>query len=136
MPSRSIIVPHLFFFRCLEHVVNLANVDIMAHITKVAVIETSTAIWEFDPTLPDNCLHGKSLDAIAAIRTVAIKVSHQFLIGWEWMPMIRVLDTSVRPKDRVLQQITDPVRHQDCTEDSITRKHKMGLGIRNARQGL
>ena len=67
--------PHLSAFsRCLEHVVNLANVDIMAHITKIAVIETSTAIWEFDPTLPNNHLHGNSLDVIAAIRTVAIKI--------------------------------------------------------------
>ena len=41
----------------------------MAHITKVSVIEMSTIIWEFDPSLP-----GNSLDDIAAIQTVAIKV--------------------------------------------------------------
>ena len=46
----------------------------MSHITKVAVIEMSTAIWEFDPSLPDNRLHGNSLDVIAAIWTVAIKI--------------------------------------------------------------
>ena len=46
----------------------------MAHITKVAAIETATAIWEFDPTLPNNRLHGNSLDVIAAIRTIAIKI--------------------------------------------------------------
>jgi hypothetical protein len=68
LPSSSL------FSRCLEHVVNLANIDIMAHITKVAIIETSTAIWEFDPSLPDNRLHGNSLDVIVAIRTVAIKI--------------------------------------------------------------
>jgi hypothetical protein len=46
----------------------------MTHITKIAAVETSTAIWEYDPSLPDNrVLHG-SLDVIAAIRTIAIKV--------------------------------------------------------------
>ncbi|KAF8057816.1 hypothetical protein FPV67DRAFT_1400203, partial [Lyophyllum atratum] len=35
---------------CLEHVVNLANVDVMDHITKLAAIETTSAIWEYDPS--------------------------------------------------------------------------------------
>lgn len=46
----------------------------MAHITKAATIKTTAAIWEFDPTLPDNRLHGNSLNVIAAIRTVTIKI--------------------------------------------------------------
>ena len=46
----------------------------MAHITKVAMIETSMVIWEFDPSLPNNHLHGNSLDIIAAIMMVAIKI--------------------------------------------------------------
>jgi hypothetical protein len=71
----------------------------MAHITKVAAIETSTAIWEFDPTLPDKCLHGKSLDVIAAIRTVAIKASLQLIIGNRYQQLRHVSDTSVRPKN-------------------------------------
>lgn len=48
----------------------------MGHITKIAAIETTTAIWEYDPTLPDNRVLGRSLDVIAAIRTIAIKVCH------------------------------------------------------------
>ena len=59
---------------CLAHVLNLAVVDIMAAITKIANVETTTAIWEFDPTLPNNCVLGNSLDVVAAIRTLAIKV--------------------------------------------------------------
>ncbi|KAI9456604.1 hypothetical protein HD554DRAFT_2178012 [Boletus coccyginus] len=39
---------------CLAHVPNLAIVNIMSSITKIAAIETATAIWEFDPSLPDN----------------------------------------------------------------------------------
>ena len=46
----------------------------MAAITKIANVETTTAIWEFDPTLPNNCVLGNSLDVVAAIRTLAIKV--------------------------------------------------------------
>jgi len=59
---------------CLGHVVNLGNIDIMGHITKIAAVENATAIWEYDPTWPDNRVLGGSLDVIAAIRTLAIKV--------------------------------------------------------------
>jgi hypothetical protein len=47
----------------------------MAHITRLAAVETTTAIWEYDPSLPDNRVLNGSLDVIAAIRTLAIKVS-------------------------------------------------------------
>jgi hypothetical protein len=48
----------------------------MNRITKIATIETATAIWEYDPSLPGNRVLGGSLDVIAAIRTIAIKVRH------------------------------------------------------------
>lgn len=48
----------------------------MSHITKVAVIETTSAIWEYDPSLPDNRVLNGSLDVIASVRTAAIKVSN------------------------------------------------------------
>ena len=48
----------------------------MTHITKIAAVETATAIWEYYPSLPDNCVLNGSLDVIAAIRTLAIKVGH------------------------------------------------------------
>ena len=54
---------------------NLANVAVMAHITKIAAIETANAIWEHDPELPGNRVLGGSLDVVAAIRTLAVKVS-------------------------------------------------------------
>ena len=57
----------LSFFRCLAHVVNLANVAVMGHITKIAVIENTNAIWEYDPGLPGNCVLGGSLDVVAAL---------------------------------------------------------------------
>jgi hypothetical protein len=48
----------------------------MTHITKIAAVETATAIWEYDPSLPDNRVLNGSLDVTAAIRTLPIKVSH------------------------------------------------------------
>lgn len=62
------------FFRCLEHVVNLANVAVMGHITKIAITENTNAIWEYDPELPDNRVLGGSLDVVAALRTLVVKV--------------------------------------------------------------
>jgi hypothetical protein len=64
----------IFLCSCLAHVVNLGNVAVMTHITKIAAVENATAIWEYDPTRDDNRVLGGSLDVIAAIRTLAIKV--------------------------------------------------------------
>ncbi|RDB16020.1 hypothetical protein Hypma_003461 [Hypsizygus marmoreus] len=60
--------------RCLGHVVNLGNVSVMSHITKIAAVETTTAIWEYDPTDPDNRILGGDLDVIAALRTLMVKI--------------------------------------------------------------
>jgi hypothetical protein len=65
----------------LAHVVNLGNVDVMSQITKIAVVENATAIWEYDPSLEDNRILGGSLDVIAAIRTLAIKVSTRIWVA-------------------------------------------------------
>ena len=70
----SILLLPYFHCSCLGHVINLGNVDVMGHITKIAAAENATAIWEYDPTQADNCVLGGSLDVIAAIRTLAIKV--------------------------------------------------------------
>jgi hypothetical protein len=58
----------------MAHIVNLGNIDVMNHITKTAAVENATAIWEYDPTLEGNRILGGSLDIIAAIRTLVIKV--------------------------------------------------------------
>jgi hypothetical protein len=47
----------------------------MGCITKIAAIENANAIWEYDPSLLNNRILGGSLDVIAAIRTIAVKVS-------------------------------------------------------------
>jgi hypothetical protein len=60
--------------RCLAHVVNLANIAVMSHITKIGAVETTSAIWEYNPDLADNRVLGGSLDVISAIRTLAVKI--------------------------------------------------------------
>ncbi|KAG6905515.1 hypothetical protein DXG01_002278 [Tephrocybe rancida] len=59
---------------CLGHVVNLGSTDVMSHITNIGNVETTTAIWEFDPSLPNNRVLGGSLDVISTIRTLTIKI--------------------------------------------------------------
>ena len=61
--------------RCHKHVINLATVAVMSSITKIAAIKNVQAIWEFDLTLDGNHVLGGLLDMIAAIWTIAIKVS-------------------------------------------------------------
>ena len=68
----------LINFRCLAHIVNLGNIYVMAQITKLTAVENATAIWEYDPTKADNRVLGGSLDVIAAIHTLAIKVKIEF----------------------------------------------------------
>jgi hypothetical protein len=54
----------------------------MTHITKIAAVETATAIWEYDPSLPNNRVLNGSLDITVAIRTLAIKVGRvSFLLS-------------------------------------------------------
>ena len=74
LPYPSCYVSDFSSLSCLGHVVNLGNVDVMTQITKIAVVENATAIWEYDPSREDNRILGGSLDVIAALRTLAIKV--------------------------------------------------------------
>jgi hypothetical protein len=46
----------------------------MSHITKLTVIETTNAIWEYDPSDNGNRVLGGGLDVIAMIHTLSIKV--------------------------------------------------------------
>ncbi|KIM50460.1 hypothetical protein SCLCIDRAFT_34272 [Scleroderma citrinum Foug A] len=59
---------------CLAHVLNLAIMDVMSANTQIANMEMTTAIWEFDPSLPSSHTLGDSLDVVAAIQTIAIKI--------------------------------------------------------------
>ena len=47
----------------------------MGRITKIAAVENANAIWEYDPSLPNNRILGGSLDVIAAIRMIAVNVT-------------------------------------------------------------
>ena len=82
----------------MGHIINLGNVDVMSHITKIAAVETATAIWEYDPTLQGNRVLGGSLDVISAIRTLAIKVrqSTNLQLNMLMSSQIFILDSSLR----------------------------------------
>ncbi len=45
------------------------------------------AIWEYDPTLPQNCLLEGSIDVIATLRMLVIKIqsSRQCIVYFEWL---------------------------------------------------
>ena len=71
---------------CLRHVINLAEIDIISHITEIAAVETTTAIWEYDPQLLANHMLGRSLDVIA---TFAPLLSRSvFSINYCWLILI------------------------------------------------
>ncbi|KAM6489939.1 hypothetical protein JOM56_014518, partial [Amanita muscaria] len=59
---------------CFKHVINLGNVAVMGHITRMAALQTAATIWDYDPDLPSNRVLGGSLDVIAAVRTLTVKI--------------------------------------------------------------
>jgi len=50
-------------------------------ITKIAVVEMTAAIWEYDPSLSDNHVLNSLLDVVVAVWTLAIKVCRPFLFA-------------------------------------------------------
>jgi hypothetical protein len=86
--------------------VNLANVAVMNKITKIAAVENATAIWEYDPALPGNRVLGGSLDVIACVRTIAIKVSVKSSLSVSYFSHF-TSDTNHRSTNRTLQKASD-----------------------------
>ena len=53
---------------CLAHVVNLTVTVFMGVVTKIAHVEMTTVIWEFNSTLPENkVLSNNSIDIVVSI---------------------------------------------------------------------
>ncbi|KAG6904864.1 hypothetical protein DXG01_006651, partial [Tephrocybe rancida] len=59
---------------CLEHVCNIASVDVMGHITKIKAIDTTSAIWDYSPGDHENRVLNGWLDVITTIQTLSIKL--------------------------------------------------------------
>jgi hypothetical protein len=76
----------------------------MGHITKIAAVETATAIWEYDPDLPGNRILGGSLDVIAAIRTLAVKV-RRLSLSFSYASVLT--DPIVWSTHRILSETSD-----------------------------
>lgn len=94
---------------CLGHVLNLAVTAVMSAVTNISAVETATTIWEFDPSLSDNRLGG-TLDVVAAVRTLAIKV---FLFAHAVStPLITSrVDTMQRSTYRILRNTSRKLRY-------------------------
>jgi hypothetical protein len=105
----------------------------MSHITKIAAIETATAIWEYDPDLPDNRVLGGSLDAIAAIRTVAIKACGFIYHIFHLIHILLPSDSGIGPTYRILPEITDRMQDQGTAQDSPPQQCPLGVSIQYAR---
>lgn len=122
---------------CLGHVINLGNVDVMSHITKIAAVENSTAIWEYDPTRSDNRVLGGSLDVIAAICTLAIKVRMSQCPKLTFTRKINdmPLDSGVWTVYRIFPEYPAPLRTPRSRENSIAQQCSMGNGLQYASPG-
>ncbi|RDB17317.1 hypothetical protein Hypma_001667 [Hypsizygus marmoreus] len=114
---------------CLGHVVNLGNVAVMGHITKIAAVQMTTAIWEYDPTDLDNRVLGGSVDVVVAIRTLSIKDSNciqQYFSAekqptlWRALPALEELQTAWEKK------CDDPhyAPYRDALTDGLEKLNK------------
>ncbi|KAG6914572.1 hypothetical protein DXG01_016564 [Tephrocybe rancida] len=65
---------------CLEHVCNLANINVMGHITKIKAIDTTSTIWDYSPSDLNNRVLDGRIDVIATIRTLSIKAINLFVV--------------------------------------------------------
>jgi len=116
----------------LAHVVNLGNVNVMACITRIAAVETTITIWEYDPSLLDNCMLNGLLNVIAAIRTLAIKVC----LNLELCSLIQIssgsflaTDSGIRSVNWTVWKASDQVWHHGSFEDSPSQQCPMGTAF-------
>jgi hypothetical protein len=114
-----------------EHIVNIAVVAIMGCITKIAAVENMTAIWEYDPDLPDNHVLGGSLDVIAAVRTIAIKVCSINIYCQSNFTVPS--DSSLWSTNQVLQRAPDSMQDAQLTSNPTPQQYLVGLSIQHAR---
>ncbi len=81
---------------------NLGLETFMAKVTQIAVVETKQAIWDYDPQLEENKIANRTLDAIAIIRTLAVKVCDMHLSSSHASLTDVLTDSSIRPtKSRI-----------------------------------
>ena len=105
----------------MAHVINLATIDVMSHITKTAVVENKAAIWEYDPALPSNRISNGGLDVIATIRTLAIKVSlHSTFLGLIDRYLL-MTDPGIERAHREVQRTPTPNRDHEAAQDTTSQ---------------
>lgn len=99
----------------------------MTHITKIAAIKTTTAIWEYDPELPGNRVLGGSLDVIAAIQTCSIKVCTALSIRPHTLSCFP--DPSLWSTNRVFRETPAAVQDSTAPPNPPSQQHSMGNSI-------
>jgi hypothetical protein len=124
----------IHLFSCLAHVVNLAIVDFMSYITKIAAVESSTAIWEYDPSLPGNRVLSGSLDVISAIRTLAVKAS--IILPSLFDLTNPFTDSIIWTANRILFAAANSIPRSHSTQSPSSWRYTLGNGTWNARLGI
>ena len=77
MLKRTRSCKYLFFISKWKNFLSFSR----CHITKIAVVENTNTIWEYDPALPGTHILRGSLDVVAALRTLIVKVNSYPLLG-------------------------------------------------------
>jgi len=94
----------------------------MGHITKIVAVENATAIWEYNPTHEDNWVLSGSLDVIAAIQTLAIKVCVSIILRNSYLielPLLSVLYTPLSFLADSNRLSPDPANSNGLSRQSI-----------------
>ena len=54
----------------------------MDHVTKRVITESSTTIWEYDPSLEENKVAGGRPDALSVLHTIDVKVCASIIYSY------------------------------------------------------
>lgn len=96
----------LTLLSCLGHILELAIEAIVTTVTKKSAVETTTAIWEFDPAAPGSLLDGNKADLLAMLRTLSVKVSPFKFSCFCIRSCTYLLDQCIRSAQRVLRVLS------------------------------
>ena len=115
---------------CLEHVTHPANTAVMGKITKISIIDTTNAIWEFNSSLSRNRILGNDrellLDVIAALHTLIIKVcSIQFIQLYSYS-ILFLLDPHFRTANWILWKARNWMWLPSYPQAHTPEQHMMG----------
>ena len=104
---------------CFGHIIQLSIEDFMGEITSKAAVATKQAIWDYDPEEEENLING-DVDAIAVVRTLAVKVSLDGYLS----PAPSACSICLRGSTCVWQCMSDRVLMSVLTFVSVRSRHQ------------